>query len=76
MLGANIENMKLTEIAAITGTGNELNNTLTDTSRANMLTGRVGKMCPMAGLWQVSSSGAPAMTPMWSMMSVTWSSRT
>ena len=41
-LGANVENLTLTGSAALTGTGNELANTLTGNSAANVLTGGAG----------------------------------
>nr|WP_281288691.1 FG-GAP-like repeat-containing protein [Azospirillum lipoferum] len=41
-LGANIENLTLTGSAAITATGNELNNVLTGNSGANVLDGGLG----------------------------------
>ena len=41
-LGANVENLTLTGTAAINGTGNTLNNTLTGNSAANMLIGGAG----------------------------------
>ena len=41
-LGANVELLQLTGTAAINGTGNELNNTLTGNSAANTLTGGAG----------------------------------
>ena len=41
-LAANIENLTLTGIAAINGTGNSLNNTLTGNSAANTLSGGAG----------------------------------
>ena len=42
ILGANIENLTLTGTAAINGTGNELNNTLTGNTAANILIGGAG----------------------------------
>ncbi|MBW4577937.1 MAG: calcium-binding protein [Aphanothece sp. CMT-3BRIN-NPC111] len=41
-LGANLENLTLTGAAAINGTGNTLNNTLTGNAAANTLTGAEG----------------------------------
>ncbi|MEI8015689.1 MAG: calcium-binding protein, partial [Nitrospira sp.] len=41
-LGANVENLTLTGIGAINGTGNSLNNILTGNSAANVLTGGAG----------------------------------
>jgi len=41
-LGANVENLTLTEGAALTGTGNELNNAITGNSNDNTLTGLAG----------------------------------
>lgn len=41
-LGANVENLTLTGGAAINGTGNELNNTITGNSAANVLSGGLG----------------------------------
>lgn len=41
-LGANLENLTLTGTAAISGTGNELDNTLVGNSAANTLTGDLG----------------------------------
>jgi Ca2+-binding RTX toxin-like protein len=41
-LGINLENLTLTGTAALTGTGNTLNNVLTGTSAANVLTGDDG----------------------------------
>jgi Ca2+-binding RTX toxin-like protein len=41
-LSANVENLTLTGTAAITGTGNELDNVLTGNSAANVLTGGQG----------------------------------
>jgi len=41
-LGANIENLTLTGTAAVNGTGNSSNNTLTGNSAANVLTGGAG----------------------------------
>ncbi len=41
-LGANLENLTLTGIAAINGTGNTLNNTLVGNSGANVLSGGTG----------------------------------
>jgi Ca2+-binding RTX toxin-like protein len=41
-LGANLENLALTGTAAINGTGNELDNTLTGNTAANTLTGGAG----------------------------------
>jgi Ca2+-binding RTX toxin-like protein len=41
-LGANVENLTLTGTAAINGTGNALNNTLTGNSGANVLDGGAG----------------------------------
>jgi Ca2+-binding RTX toxin-like protein len=41
-LGANVENLTLTGTAAINGTGNELNNTLTGNVASNYLTGGAG----------------------------------
>ena len=41
-LGANIENLTLSGAAAINGTGNALNNTLTGNGAANVLTGAAG----------------------------------
>jgi len=41
-LGANVENLTLTGIGAIDGTGNELTNVLTGNSAANVLTGGAG----------------------------------
>jgi Ca2+-binding RTX toxin-like protein len=41
-LGANVENLTLTGTAAINGTGNELNNTITGNSAVNSLTGGAG----------------------------------
>jgi Ca2+-binding RTX toxin-like protein len=41
-LGANLENLTLTGTAAITGTGNTLNNTVTGNSGANILDGGAG----------------------------------
>ncbi|MBC7837923.1 MAG: putative Ig domain-containing protein [Nitrospiraceae bacterium] len=41
-LGANIENLTLTGLAAINGTGNTLNNTLVGNSGANILSGGTG----------------------------------
>ncbi|NCN89844.1 MAG: calcium-binding protein, partial [Gallionella sp.] len=41
-LGANLENLTLTEGTALTGTGNELNNAITGNSNANTLTGGAG----------------------------------
>ncbi|OGS91986.1 MAG: hypothetical protein A2Z95_03705 [Gallionellales bacterium GWA2_60_18] len=41
-LGANLENLTLTEGAALTGLGNELNNVLTGNSNDNTLTGLAG----------------------------------
>jgi Ca2+-binding RTX toxin-like protein len=41
-LGANLENLALTGSAAINGTGNTLNNTLTGNDSANILTGGMG----------------------------------
>ena len=41
-LGANIENLTLYGTAAVNGTGNSLNNTLTGNSAANVLTGGAG----------------------------------
>jgi Ca2+-binding RTX toxin-like protein len=42
LLGANIENLTLTGSAAISGTGNALDNILTGNSGANTLTGGAG----------------------------------
>ncbi|MFZ3019434.1 MAG: VCBS domain-containing protein [Gallionella sp.] len=41
-LGANVENLTLTEGAALTGTGNELDNAITGNGNANTLTGLAG----------------------------------
>ena len=41
-LGADVENLTLTGIGAIDGTGNELNNSLTGNSAANVLSGGAG----------------------------------
>jgi len=41
-LGANVENLTLTEGAALTGTGNELDNVITGNSNDNTLTGLAG----------------------------------
>jgi Ca2+-binding RTX toxin-like protein len=41
-LGANLENLTLTGVAAINGTGNELDNIITGNSAANILTGLTG----------------------------------
>ena len=41
-LGANVENLTLTGIGAINGTGNSLNNVLTGNSAANLLSGGAG----------------------------------
>ncbi|GAB5606502.1 beta strand repeat-containing protein [Sideroxyarcus sp. TK5] len=41
-LGANVENLILTEGASLTGTGNELNNVITGNSNDNTLTGHMG----------------------------------
>ncbi|WP_150113254.1 beta strand repeat-containing protein [Methylobacter tundripaludum] len=41
-LGANVENLTLTEGTALTGTGNELDNVLTGNSNDNILTGLAG----------------------------------
>ena len=41
-LGANVENLKLTGTAALNGTGNDLNNTLTGNGAANTLNGGAG----------------------------------
>lgn len=41
-LGSNVENLTLTGTAAVNGTGNDLNNTITGNSAANVLTGGIG----------------------------------
>lgn len=41
-LGANVENLTLTDTAVISGTGNELNNVLTGNGASNVLTGGAG----------------------------------
>lgn len=41
-LGANVENLKLTGVAATSGTGNELNNLIVGNGAANVLTGAAG----------------------------------
>ncbi len=42
LLGGNVENLKLTGTGAFTGTGNDLNNSLTGNGAANILTGGLG----------------------------------
>ena len=42
VLGANVENLVLTGVAAINGTGNELNNTITGNSATNVIDGKAG----------------------------------
>ncbi len=49
-LGANVEKLALTGTAAIDGTGNSLNNTLTGNSAANVLTGGAGNDTLAGGL--------------------------
>src|SRR6185295_17205218 len=49
-LGANVENLLLTGAAAIDGTGNSLNNTLTGNSAANVLTGGAGSDTLLGGI--------------------------
>ena len=49
-LGANLENLTLLGTAAINGTGNSLNNTLTGNSAANVLTGGAGNDTLTGGL--------------------------
>ena len=49
-LGANLENLTLTGTAAINGTGNALNNTLTGNSAANVLTGGTGNDTYIVGV--------------------------
>ncbi|MFZ2300910.1 MAG: putative Ig domain-containing protein [Gallionella sp.] len=48
-LGANVENLILTETAAISGTGNELNNILTGNSGDNVLIGGAGADTMLGG---------------------------
>ncbi len=48
-LAANVENLTLTGTAAINGTGNSLNNTLTGNSVANVLAGGLGNDIYVAG---------------------------
>ena len=48
-LGANVENLTLTGIGAINGTGNSLNNVLTGNSAANVLSGGAGADTMMGG---------------------------
>ncbi|WP_341922199.1 putative Ig domain-containing protein [Polaromonas sp. YR568] len=49
-LGANLENMTLTGIAAISGTGNELNNVITGNAAGNTLRGLAGNDTLRGGL--------------------------
>ncbi|RXZ32784.1 hypothetical protein D9O50_15410 [Oxalobacteraceae bacterium CAVE-383] len=49
-LGANVENLTLTGTAAINGTGNALNNTLTGNAAANVLNGGAGADRMVGGL--------------------------
>ena len=49
-MGANIEYLTLTGSAAVNGTGNSLNNTLTGNSAANVLTGGMGNDIYYAGV--------------------------
>ncbi len=49
-LGANLENLTLTGTAAINGTGNTLNNTLTGNTAANVLTGGTGNDTYIVGV--------------------------
>jgi Ca2+-binding RTX toxin-like protein len=49
-LGSNVENLILTGIAAINGTGNTLNNVLTGNSAANVLSGGTGADIMAGGL--------------------------
>lgn len=49
-LGANVEKLVLTGLAAITGTGNELDNTLTGNSASNVLDGGTGNDAMSGGL--------------------------
>jgi trimeric autotransporter adhesin len=49
-LGANLENLTLTGVAAINGTGNALNNTITGNNASNILDGGVGNDTLNGGL--------------------------
>ena len=59
-LGANIENLTLTGAAALNGTGNVLNNTLTGNTGANILNGGLGNDALTGGAGKILlSSTAP-----------------
>lgn len=61
-LGANVENLTLTGSAAINGTGNSLNNTLTGNSAANTLTGGAGNDTYIVGAGDTIVEAASAGT--------------
>ncbi len=61
-LGANVENLTLTGTAAINGTGNALNNTLTGNSAINTLTGGLGDDTYVVGAGDIIVEDANAGT--------------
>ncbi|MBS0169405.1 MAG: hypothetical protein JSR62_03555 [Nitrospira sp.] len=61
-LGSNLENLTLTGTAAINGTGNSLNNTLTGNSAVNVLTGGAGNDTYVVGLGDTVIEAASAGT--------------
>ena len=75
-LSANVENLTLTGTAAINGTGNDDNNSLTGNSGNNVLTGGAGNDTLNGGRVRTRCSVVRAMTPMWWRMPATWSPRT
>ena len=61
-LGANVENLTLTGVGAINGTGNSLNNILTGNSAANVLTGGAGDDTYVVGVGDTVVEAANAGT--------------
>jgi trimeric autotransporter adhesin len=56
-LGANVEDLHLTGVGAINGTGNDLNNTISGNSRNNILSGGAGKDVLTGGLGSDTLNG-------------------